>query len=53
MNSKAHLYISIIKSILRISGCILAMFFSNLTIMAFSFVVAEVGGVLEELFDKR
>lgn len=53
MNSKGHLFISIIKSSLRISGCIMAFITYNLYILAVCFGIAELLGIAEELVDKR
>lgn len=56
MNSKGHLYISLMKSFLRILACFLLVFANvNQPFFAFAvlFGVAEIGGVLEEVFDKR
>lgn len=47
-----HFGISLLKSILRIVGCIF-MLKRNITIMAWCFLSAEVLGILEEIFDKR
>lgn len=53
MNSKWHLYISIFKSFLRILGCVLSIALSNWLVLAISFLIAEILGVLEELKDDR
>jgi len=53
MNSKGHLYLSIIKSILRYLACILAWAYNSLPIMAVGFMCAESLGILEELVDNR
>ena len=53
MNSKWHLWISIIKSIVRVMTCILAFKFNSIKLLAFGFLFAEVLGILEELGDKR
>jgi len=53
MNSKWHLYLSYLKSIIRISGCSLSLIYNEWSILAISFVIAEVLGVLEEIKDER
>lgn len=53
MNSKFHLYVSIIKSVIRIAGCVFALFFSNVIILAGFFLLAELLGIGEELGDER
>lgn len=53
MNSKGHLYISLIKSFIRIVAAISAIRFNSLSLLALGFIVAECLGILEELFDKR
>ena len=53
MNSKSHLYISLVKSLIRIGSAVLSLVLGRFEILAIGFAVAEVGGVLEEVFDKR
>lgn len=55
MNSRGHLIISSIKSMVRIFACILAVFapINKLEILAIGLLVAEVLGIFEELVDKR
>jgi hypothetical protein len=53
MNSKWHMYISFIKSFVRIAGCGLSIIFSNWLILAIGLGLAELLGVLEEIGDKR
>lgn len=53
MNSKGHLIISLGKSIVRIVGGITALLNKSVIPLAIGIIVAEVGGVLEELVDKR
>jgi hypothetical protein len=53
MNSKAHLYISIFKSALRIAGCGFALYTQNTLSLVIPFLIAELCGIVEELFDKR
>lgn len=53
MNSKEHLYISLVKSGIRMIGGILTIILRDITPLALGIIFAEVGGVLEELVDKR
>lgn len=53
MNSKGHLYVSTMKSIIRIGACILSMATSNVVVLAIGFLGAEVLGIIEELVDQR
>ena len=53
MNSKGHLYISLSKSVIRVWGSIAALMKKSVVPLAIGIIVAEVGGVLEELVDKR
>jgi len=53
MNSKGHLVISIIKSMLRIVGCFIAIDSKNFSLGFSMFMIAEGLGVAEELVDKR
>jgi hypothetical protein len=53
MKDKGHFYISIIKSILRISGCIICIITNNIIPIAISFGIAEIFGIAEEIVDKR
>lgn len=53
MNSKGHLYISLGKSAIRIIGGIVALVKKSVIPMAIGVIVAEIGGVLEELADER
>lgn len=55
-----HFKISIIKSILRIAGCIIAIILTCLNLLLPSLItlssalgVAELLGILEEVYDKR
>jgi len=47
------LYLSNLKSLIRISGCSLSLIYNEWTILAISFGIAEVLGVLEEVKDER
>lgn len=53
MNSKGHLIISLTKSAIRVIGGIVTLITSSLVPVAIGVIVAEIGGVLEELVDKR
>ena len=53
MNSKGHLIISLEKSAVRVIGGIIALIQKSVAPLAICIIVAEVGGVLEELVDKR
>ena len=47
--SKKHFYISLVKSGLRIVGCIALLGWHDIGVFALSFLVAEVLGIAEEL----
>lgn len=53
MNSKAHLYISLLKSVIRIGSAFVTILTNDIKIIAIGFIIAEIGGILEEIFDKR
>lgn len=53
MNSKGHLYASLVKSAIRILACGITVATGNVVVLAFGFLGAELLGVAEELFDKR
>jgi hypothetical protein len=53
MNSKGHLFISLSKSIIRVIGGIITLMNGSIIPLAVGIIVAEIGGVLEELVDKR
>jgi hypothetical protein len=53
MNSKWHLYISIIKSVIRILSCIISVIVGKFEYLAIGLGIAEGLGILEELKDKR
>ena len=53
MNSKGHLMISLAKSGVRVIGGIATLATGTVIPLAVGIVIAEVGGVLEELVDKR
>jgi hypothetical protein len=53
MNSKWHLFISFIKSLIRIVGIGVSLIYSQWSFLAIGLGVAEVLGILEEIGDKR
>ena len=53
MNSKGHLFISLGKSAVRVIGGIVSLVKKSVIPLAVGIIVAEVGGVLEELVDER
>ena len=53
MNSKGHLLISLAKSVIRVVGGIVTLTSGSVIPVAVGVIVAEIGGVLEELVDKR
>lgn len=53
MNSKGHLIISLTKSAIRVVGGIAALITGSIIPLATGIIIAEIGGVLEELVDKR
>jgi len=59
MNSKGHLILSLLKSFIRIVGCILSIVFvgkhpvRSAVTLSSGLLGAEILGVLEELADKR
>lgn len=53
MNSKGHLFISLSKSGIRVIGGIVTLLKKSVVPLAIGIIVAEIGGVLEELVDER
>lgn len=53
MNSKGHFIISMIKSWLRLFGCVACVLGKNFTFAMWTFGIAECFGIIEELVDKR
>ena len=53
MNSKGHLYISLTKSLVRVVGGVLSIKRQSIIPLVVGVIVAEIGGVLEELVDER
>lgn len=53
MNSKGHLIISLLKSAVRVLGGVVALVTKSVIPLAIGVMVAEIGGVAEELVDKR
>jgi len=53
MNSKWHLYLSMAKSIIRLTSCSLSLIFKQWYIIPIGFGIAEILGVFEEFKDER
>lgn len=53
MKDKGHFYISLSKSLIRIAGCVLAIAGTGILSVPITFLLAEVLGIAEEVFDKR
>lgn len=53
MNSKGHLIFSLIKSLMRIIGCVGGFLVSDVSFLAKWFFSAELVGIIEELVDRR
>lgn len=53
MNSKHHLYLSFLKSFIRIMGCAFSILHTNWVILAVAFLIAEIPGIFEEIKDER
>ncbi len=53
MNSKGHLFISLGKSGVRVIGGIAALIKKSVIPLAIGLIIAEIGGILEELVDER
>ncbi len=53
MNSKGHLIISLAKSAVRVIGGVVTLATKSIIPLAVGVIVAEIGGVMEELVDKR
>ena len=53
MNSKGHLIISLAKSVIRVIGGVITLVTGSIIPLAVGIIIAEIGGVLEELVDKR
>ena len=47
--SKKHFYISLIKSVLRLAGCLVAAYTGSVVLLALFFAMAEFLGIAEEL----
>ena len=47
--SKRHFYISLVKSAIRIAGCVVALFKGSIFWLATGLLVAELLGIAEEL----
>lgn len=46
---KLHLFISLIKSGIRIISCVLGLIYKNITFVCIGLILAESLGILEEL----
>lgn len=53
MNSKGHLFISLGKSAIRVIGGVITLLNGSIVPLAIGIIIAEIGGVLEELVDER
>lgn len=53
MNSRGHLFISLVKSAIRVVGGIITLINGSVIPLVVGIIFAEIGGVLEELVDKR
>lgn len=48
-NIKSHFYVSLLKSIIRIGSCFLAIHSYSVTVLAIGFTIAEIIGIAEEI----
>ena len=46
---KGHFYVSLVKSAVRIIGCVVAAYTGSVILLAVSLAVAELIGIVEEL----
>ena len=53
MKRNWHFYVSIIKSVIRIIACIVAMMQREVYPLALGFFFAELLGIVEEAFEKE
>lgn len=53
MNSKGHLFISLGKSAIRVIGGVAGLIRRSVVPLVVGIIIAEIGGVLEELVDER
>jgi hypothetical protein len=53
MNDKGHFYVSLLKSALRIIGCVHYLATFSVVPFVSLFLAAEVLGIVEEIFDRR
>lgn len=53
MKDKGHFHLSLIKSAVRIVGCMLAGVTGDFNHIATAFIVAEIVGIAEEFVNKR
>ena len=47
--SKGHFYVSLVKSVVRLVGCVVAIYTGSVIMLAIFLAVAELIGVVEEL----
>ena len=47
--SKKHFYVSLVKSGLRLIGCLIAAYTGSVVLLALFFAIAELLGIVEEL----
>lgn len=53
MNSKWHLVVSSVKSLIRIIAGVISVLTQDVVVLAIGIVVAELLGIIEELGDER
>jgi len=53
MNNKGYLCISLAKSAIRVIGGVATLVKGSIVPLAVGVIIAEIGGVLEELVDQR
>jgi len=53
LNSRFHLWTSILKSVVRMTGCVWLISSGDYMAFAWAFIFAELLGVAEELGDDR
>lgn len=53
MNSIEHFCISVLKSLIRIFSCVFSIKKDKVGYIAIGFLIAEIFGIAEEVFDKR
>jgi hypothetical protein len=53
MKDKGHFITSLIKSVFRICGCVFSAITNTIYPLITLFIIAELFGILEEIFDRR